>query len=110
MKFITLTAALLAATVATSAVANNYAPQAATAATAKTLRDDTTVTITGKIIRALGNEKYELQDRSGKIIVEIDNDEVPANIVGKTVTITGDVDVSKRSKRVKIDADHVQVH
>lgn len=78
-----------------------------TVAAAKSAVDNTRVNITGKIVRSLGNEKYELQDNTGKIRVEIDSDDYSsAQLVGKTVTISGEVDVSRSGR--KIDAKSVR--
>lgn len=95
--------ALLGSLLATSA-------QATTIAQAKGMYDDSRVTIKGKIVRALGNEKYELQDSTGKLRVDIDDEiALPNQLVGKTVTVTGDVDV-KRGGRVDVDAEWVTIH
>lgn len=78
-----------------------------TVAAAKSAVDNTRVNITGKIVRSLGNEKYELQDNTGKIRVEIDSDDYGRmQLVGKTVTISGEVDVSRSGR--KIDAKSVR--
>lgn len=78
-----------------------------TVAAAKSAVDNTRVNITGKIVRSLGNEKYELQDNTGKIRVEIDSDDYSsAQLVGKTVTISGEVDVSRSGR--EIDAKSVR--
>lgn len=78
-----------------------------TVAAAKSAADNTRVNITGKIVRSLGNEKYELQDNTGKIRVEIDSDDYSsAQLVGKTVTISGEVDVSRSGR--EIDAKSVR--
>ena len=78
-----------------------------TVAAAKSSVDNTRVNVTGKIVRSLGNEKYELQDSTGKIRVEIDSDDYnSAQLVGKTVTISGKVDVSRSGR--KIDAKSVR--
>lgn len=79
-----------------------------TVAAAKSVADNTRVNITGKIVRSLGNEKYELQDNTGKIRVEIDSDDYGRmQLVGKTVTISGEVDVSRSGR--EIDAKSVRI-
>ncbi|MDO4894850.1 MULTISPECIES: NirD/YgiW/YdeI family stress tolerance protein [Moraxella] len=107
----TMLATLLIGTTAMTAQAN-YGTQTVQAAAVKTMMDDSHVSITGKIVRVLGREKFELQDTSGKVIVEIDDDYYhnPQELVGKNVTITGEVDISRKSNRVEIDADFVQIH
>ncbi len=107
-----LTAALLVATTVMTgaAYADSYnAYQTATAATAKRMADDTDVSISGTITKQIAKEKYELKDATGTIIVEIDNDDYRANqLIGKTVTIHGEVDVDSR-RGVEIDADRVTI-
>lgn len=104
-------ATLLIGTTAMTAQAN-YGAQTVQAATIKTMANDSPVIITGKIVRVLAKEKFELQDASGKVVVEIDDDHYhnPQELVGKNVTITGEVDISRKSNRVEIDADFVQIH
>lgn len=82
----------------------------ATVAQAKTLQDDAKVSLTGKLVRHVGGEKFELQDRTGSVIVEIDDDyyRSPQELVGKTVTVHGEVD--RDTRKFEIDVDHVQVH
>lgn len=78
-------------------------------AQAKRLADDTYVSVTGKITRALSNEKFELQDSTGKIRVEIDDDYGSVSqFVGKTVTVSGEIDKGKG--RTEIDAHGVRIH
>ncbi len=115
--FAKLSTALLATTVLASGAAQasddynrNYQPQVTTAATAKNLYDDTKVSIKGQITRQLGHEKYELQDATGKIRVDIDDDYAYGNqLIGKTVTIIGEVD-KKKNGSIEIDSDYVQAH
>lgn len=111
-----ITATILTISTAIAGVAQansyNYGPQVATAATAKNLFDDTPVRVKGKIVRVLGKEKFELQDATGKITVEIDDDHYynPQELIGKTVTIDGEIDASRRHNRIEIDAEYVQIH
>lgn len=97
----------------TSAVSSTQAvgvTATSTVAQVKTLQDDAKVTLQGKVIRHIRHEKFELQDRTGSVIVEIDDDyyRSPQELVGKTVTIHGEV--SKNSRKFEIDADVVQIH
>lgn len=117
MKITTaITAAILTISTAIAGVAQAngqyYGSQVTTAAIAKNLSDETPVRIKGKIVRMLGKEKFELQDATGKITVEIDDDYYynPQELVGKNVTIDGEIDASRRHNRIEIDADHVQIH
>lgn len=114
-KFFTLSialAALLGASTVSAQSVNAHAIKSVTSVkAAKSAYDNAPVRITGKITRALGDEKYELQDRTGKIRVEIDDDLARSNqLVGRTVTITGEMDVEKKSGRRSIDADYIQIH
>lgn len=85
-------------------------PQLSTIAAVSKMYDDTPVTIKGKIIRSLGGEKYELQDATGTIRVEIDDDYgLPSQLVGRQVTISGDVDI-KFGGRAEIDVDFLTIH
>ncbi|OOR83673.1 NirD/YgiW/YdeI family stress tolerance protein [Moraxella canis] len=97
-------------TQATKAPAVMPAAQNSTIAQAKTLRDDTKVVVQGKLTRYVGDEKFELQDGTGSIIVEIDDDYYqnnPQSLVGKTVIIHGEID--RDDRRIEIDAKRLQV-
>ena len=97
-------------TQATKAPAVMPAAQNSTIAQAKTFRDDTKVVVQGKLTRYVGDEKFELQDGTGSIIVEIDDDYYqnnPQSLVGKTVIIHGEID--RDDRRIKIDAKRLQV-
>lgn len=75
---------------------------------AKTLRDDSRVTLEGKITgRAGDDDRYWLQDSTGKIRVDIDDDDDERGLVGKRVRVTGDVD--KNDGRTEIDVDHLRI-
>ena len=77
---------------------------------ALTLRDDTKVQLKGYIVKAIGDEKYEFKDNTGRIMVDIDDDLwYGRTLSAKTpVTIIGEVDIDyKPMKRVEIDVDAV---
>lgn len=42
-------------------------------------KDDTAVSLQGRIVRHLGGDKYRFADSTGEITVEIDDDQWPAN-------------------------------
>ncbi|MFB6348506.1 NirD/YgiW/YdeI family stress tolerance protein [Moraxella marmotae] len=115
MKLNKIAASAFAIAVLTACTANAHPVSAtsgiSTVATAKAAHDDAHITVKGKLVRFLGNEKFELQDRTGTIVVDIDDDYYynPQELVGKTVTIYGEVD-KNFGKVVKIDADHIQIH
>lgn len=98
-------------TQATKAPAVMPAAQNSTIAQTKTFRDDTKVVVQGKLTRYVGDEKFELQDGTGSIIVEIDDDYYyqnnPQSLVGKTVIIHGDID--RDDYHIEIDTKHLQV-
>lgn len=98
-------------TQATKVPAVMPAAQNSTIAQTKTFRDDTKVVVQGKLTRYAGDEKFELQDGTGSIIVEIDDDYYyqnnPQSLVGKTVIIHGDID--RDDYHIEIDAKRLQV-
>ncbi len=73
------------------------------------LKDDTPVTVTGHIVRSLGDEKYEFTDGTATITVEIDNDDWHGMTVTPTDTVTlmGEVDKSLIDK-AEIDVDRIE--
>lgn len=73
------------------------------------MRDDAFVTIQGKILKQIGDEKYLFTDGKTEIIVEID-DELLLNITvtpKDKVQITGEVD--KDFNSVKVDVSKIQI-
>ncbi len=78
---------------------------------ALTQKDDTKVQLHGYVVKSLGDEKYQFQDKTGSITVEIDNELWQGKpISAKTpVTLIGEVDIDhKPTKHVEIDVDHVK--
>ncbi|MDD4557053.1 MAG: NirD/YgiW/YdeI family stress tolerance protein [Alphaproteobacteria bacterium] len=71
------------------------------------LSDDTPVVLVGKIEKSLGNEKYVFTDESGKITIEIDDEDWKGLTVGAddVVEIRGEVD--KDFTSIEIDVDSV---
>ncbi|MDR1933173.1 MAG: NirD/YgiW/YdeI family stress tolerance protein [Spirochaetales bacterium] len=83
-------------------------PEPITVEEAKNLRDDSPVTLRGKIERFLGDEKYLFSDDSGSIIVEIDNrlwNGVSVN-QNDTVEIIGEID--KDFKGIEVEASSIK--
>lgn len=74
------------------------------------MRDDTPVILQGNILNSLGNEKYTFADKTGKIIVEIDNDDWNGvDVTPDTfIEIYGEVDKGF-FKKTKIDVDSVRI-
>lgn len=82
-------------------------PSVVTVEQAKSMSDDTNVTLRGYITQSLGDEKYLFKDDTGTITVEIDDDDWRGLQVGPTdlVEIQGEVD--KEWTRTEIDVDRV---
>ena len=78
---------------------------------AMNLKDDSRVQLTGHIVKAIGDEKYQFRDSTGTITVDIDDDLWHGKALSATtvVTLLGEVDVDdKPTKRVEIDVEKVQ--
>ncbi len=77
----------------------------ATAAEAANMWDDSPVTLTGKIERGLGGDRYLFRDKSGTIMVEIDHDDWMGLTVGPNdvVLLSGDVDREFGGVRVDVE-------
>lgn len=79
-----------------------------TVANAKSLRDDTWVTLRGKITERISDDLYKFQDASGVINVDIDHKRWYGVTVGPqdTVEIQGEVDKDWNS--VEIDVKQIR--
>lgn len=89
---------------------NAISIQLVTVSKALTLRDDSYVQLKGRIVKALGDEKYQFRDATGTITVDIDDDLWMGKAISANteVTIEGEVDIDyKPIKRVEIDVDAV---
>lgn len=66
----------------------------ASVADALKMNDDTPVVLRGKIEKSLGGEKYQFNDGTGVIVVEIDDDEWNGVVVKpeNTVELRGEID------------------
>lgn len=66
--------------------------------------DDIPVTLTGFIVRSLGDEKYMFKDYTGEIKVEIDNDKWFGLQATPTleVIIDGEIDNEFMSKKIEV--------
>jgi len=80
-----------------------------TVAEALKLRDEAPVTLQGKIVLQLGNEKYQFQDNTGTIIVEIDNEKWRNLSVDQNdmVEISGEIDKGLL-KGIEVDVDFIR--
>lgn len=75
-----------------------------TAEKAKTLSDDTTVTLRGKIEQRIGGDHYIFRDASGTVNVDIDNKRWNGQTITPkdTVEIQGEVDKDRNSVEIDI--------
>lgn len=74
---------------------------------AKTLRDDSRVVLQGKITgRAGDDDLYWLEDSSGRIRIDVDDDDDGRHLIGKKVRVVGDVD--HHDGHVEIEVDHLR--
>lgn len=81
---------------------------AATVAAALKMPDDAWVSLTGKIDRQIGDEKYLFSDGTGTIVVEIDDEDWRGLSVdpNDVVVIQGEVD--RELTRREIDVQHIK--
>ncbi len=72
---------------------------------AKELRDDAHVTLQGYIVEEVRHEKYLFTDNTGRIVVEIDDDDWGGNRVtpNDLVCLHGEVD--RHRDKIEIDVD-----
>ncbi len=73
-------------------------------------KDDTRISLQGRIVRHLGGENYRFADSTGEIDLEIDNDNWPANtpIDDKAeVRVVGEYDKDLVSKP-KVEVEHIE--
>lgn len=103
--------------VSTFALANTAINQMALTPTttsvkhALTLKDDSKVQLKGYVVKAVGDEKYQFRDKTGTIIVDIDDELWQGKPINATtlVTLIGEVDIDYRpAKRIEVDVDAVQ--
>ena len=75
----------------------------------KTKNDETFVYMQGQIVKALGDDKYAFTDKTGEIILEIDNDEFDGVTVaaGEFIEISGEVE-KDLMKPVKVDVKSIK--
>lgn len=86
--------------------ANNSHTRQVTVAEAKTMHDDANVMLKGQITGYAGDDdKYWFSDGTGKIRIDVDDDDV--FLIGKHVHIVGDID--KDNGKTEIDVDHVVI-
>ncbi|MGE9552148.1 NirD/YgiW/YdeI family stress tolerance protein [Erwinia amylovora] len=107
MKKLLITTCLLACAFTASA---DERAKSVTVKQAQSMRDDSRVSLTGKITGHAGDDdKYWLQDSTGRIRIDVDDDDWDdENVaIGKTVRVVGDTD--RDDGHTEIDVDHIRV-
>jgi len=78
-----------------------------TAARAKLAWDDTPVTLRGRIVRGLGGERYEFQDESGTVVLDIDHDKWYGLQIGPSDTVVVYGEIDREYHRVEVDVKQI---
>ena len=75
----------------------------------KNKADETFVYMQGQIVKALGDDKYAFTDKTGEIVLEIDNDEFNGVTVtaGEFIEVSGEVD-KEMMKPAKVDVKSIK--
>ena len=75
----------------------------------KTKADETFVYMQGQIVKALGDDKYAFTDKTGEIVLEIDNDEFDGVTVaaGEFIEVSGEVD-KEMMKPAKVEVKTIK--
>ena len=100
---------LMASLVSTGAMAAYTGPgadaQITTAGAVKDAQEGAKAQLTGKITKSLGDEKYQFEDESGVVIVDIDDDLMRNIHVDENtpVVLVGEVDNDWDGQEVEID-------
>lgn len=86
-----------------------FARQEVTVAQAKKMHDDRHVALTGTISGRADDDHYWLQDSTGRIRIDVDDDEADDDryLIGKKVRITGEID--RDDGDTEISADRVYI-
>lgn len=95
-------------TFCSGAIANEHSVST-TVANAKKMHDDARVTLEGKITGRAGDDDDEfwIADSTGRIRINIDDEDDYGRLTGKTVRITGEVD--RDDRHTEIDVDHLRI-
>ncbi|AWM81332.1 TIGR00156 family protein [Gammaproteobacteria bacterium ESL0073] len=88
----------------------NSAAQLTTVKQAKTMRDDSYVTLRGKIVNHIKKDRFTFQDSTDSIVVEIDDDLWYGTTIGPndTVEIIGEVDKDSPWGKVEIEVKNMK--
>lgn len=76
----------------------------------KQMADETWVKLRGHVVKALGDEKYQFRDKTGVMVVEIDDDlwQDRAVTAATRLTLIGELDVSRKSKKpTKLEVEQI---
>lgn len=73
------------------------------------LKDDTPVTLKGRIIERLGDERYTFKDATGTIVVDIDDEDWKGLEVTPEMDIIIEGEVDKKWARIEVDADSIRL-
>ncbi len=80
-----------------------------TVAQALQLPDDTDVRVGGYLVRSLGDEKYKLQDDTGVMIVEINDDDWDGIEASPDLRVRIHGEIDKDRGETELEADNIQV-
>lgn len=77
---------------------------------AKNMRDDSRVTLTGKIVSRIGGDKYIFRDATGEITIDLDDEDFRGQTVTpqNTVRIFGEID-KEFGHGTEVDVKSLQV-
>ncbi len=67
------------------------------------------MSVEGYLLRTLGDEKYELQDDTGVMIVEIDADDWDGAEVTPDIRVRIHGEINKDRRKTELDAEGIQV-
>ena len=106
-KLLSVSALALVFGVSTSAMAAFQGPELTTSTVADALKmsDDAAVVLEGKILKSLGDEKYQFSDNTGMVTIEIDNEDWRGVDVTPqdTILIKGEIDKDVFSTEIDVD-------
>ena len=92
-----------------SMVLQDAAKNVVSIAKAKTLADETAVTLTGSIVKHISGDDFELKDSSGSIVIDVDDNLwKPMQLkAGDKVRVVGEID-THRKKPTDIEVIKIQ--
>lgn len=77
---------------------------------AQRMADETLVRVYGHVVKALGDEKYQFRDKTGTMIVEIDDElwEGRAVTAAQPLMLIGELDISRNAKKpIKLEVEKI---